>query len=521
MNSRNKLAAGILAAVFAMMPLVSCQEDYGEPDPFIDVPEADITVDYSGLNSAGKIPGVEIGSNISWAITAYPDWVTPSRLASDRGRFHIYFVCDENLTGDDRTGTVTVAGAGIEKSFRIIQSLKIETLELSQTEFSVGGDGRLPSGQIPSFYILEVNSKWTVDAPEWITPSLEEGEAGKYISVSLDVAVNDSRSARTGDVVFTAGSRSETVKVRQAVDGIDLGESIVSVDRYGYRDDSSEATLSVDSKQPWTAAPSVSWIEVSPSSGNGGTVENVTITVLSENTDAQVRSGYVTFTNSNGITASVEVRQSTTAYEDDNLFFKDDFSWLSPYIEQYNAKNSKPVGDAVGSGDEGANAPNVYASGTLGIFGPFITEFNERGYRDLRYVAGEYECMYLQDAYLKFGKTDYHSGLGLPSIGDIRDGEAVSLVFDWCAQMTGSGNIDKLTLTVETENGGTVVSPQMPVSPDQEKGELKWQTVTVRIEGLTAASVIKIRPTQMDLGKDESPDQQRWYIDNIRIERAN
>ena len=59
------------------------------------------------------------------------------------------------------------------------------------------------------------------------------------------------------------------------------------------------------------------------------------------------------------------------------------------------------------------------------------------------------------------------------------------------------------------------------VSPDQEKGELKWQTVTVRIEGLTAASVIKIRPTQMDLGKDESPDQQRWYIDNIRIERAN
>ena len=520
MNSRNKLAAGILAAVFAMMPLVSCQEDYGEPDPFIDVPEADITVDYSGLNSAGKIPGVEIGSNISWAITAYPDWVTPSRLASDRGRFHIYFVCDENLTGDDRTGTVTVAGAGIEKSFRIIQSLKIETLELSQTEFSVGGDGRLPSGQIPSFYILEVNSKWTVDAPEWITPSLEEGEAGKYISVSLDVAVNDSRSARTGDVVFTAGSRSETVKVRQAVDGIDLGESIVSVDRYGYRDDSSEATLSVDSEQPWTAAPSASWIEVSPSSGNGGTVENVTITVLSENTDAKVRSGYVTFTNSNGITASVEVRQSTTAYEDDNLFFKDDFSWLSPYIEQYNAKNSKPVGDAVGSGDEGANAPNVYASGTWSIFEAFVTEFTERGYVDIRHIDGTYECLYMQDAYLKMGKGDYHTGLKLPVVEEMPEGGNALLIFDWCAQMTGSGNIDKLTLTVETENGGTVVT-QMPIGPDQVKGELKWQTVTVRLENLGASSVISIRPTQMWLEKGESPNQQRWYIDNIRIERAN
>lgn len=520
MNSRNKLAAGILAAVFAMMPLVSCQEDYGEPDPFIDVPEADITVDYSGLNSAGKIPGVEIGSNISWSITQCPEWVTPSRLSSDRGRMHIYFTCEENLSGADREGGVTVSGAGIEKSFRIVQTLKIETLELSETEFSVGGDGKLPSGQTPSFYILEVNSKWTVGAPDWIIPSLTEGGAGKYIAVSLEVKPNDTKSARTGDVIITAGSRHEILKIYQAVDGIDLNTTSVGVNRYGNRDSGSPAMVEIDSQQPWTAAPSVSWIEVSPSSGNGGTVENVTITVLSENTDAQVRSGYVTFTNSNGITASVEVRQSTTAYEDDNLFFKDDFSWLSPYIEQYNAKNSKPVGDAVGSGDEGANAPNVYARGTWSIFEAFVTEFTERGYVDIRHIDGTYECLYMQDAYLKMGKGDYHTGLKLPVVEEMPEGGNALLIFDWCAQMTGSGNIDKLTLTVETENGGTVVT-QMPIGPDQVKGELKWQTVTVRLENLGASSVISIRPTQMWLEKGESPNQQRWYIDNIRIERAN
>ncbi len=84
-------------------------------DPFIDVPEADITVDYSGLNSAGKIP--RSGDRQQYIMGDYriSRLGDSSRLASDRGRFHIYFVCDENLTGDDRTGTVTVAGRESKK----------------------------------------------------------------------------------------------------------------------------------------------------------------------------------------------------------------------------------------------------------------------------------------------------------------------------------------------------------------------------------------------------------------------
>ncbi len=110
-----------------------------------------------------------------------------------------------------------------------------------------------------------------------------------------------------------------------------------------------------------------------------------------------------------------------------------------------------------------------------------MTEFTERGYVDIRHIDGTYECLYMQDAYLKMGKGDYHTGLKLPVVEEMPEGGNALLIFDWCAQMTGSGNIDKLTLTVETENGGTVVT-QMPIVPDQVKGELKWQTVTVRLE---------------------------------------
>ena len=517
MCNRNKTAARFLAAFLAVATLVSCQEDYGEPDAFIDVPENDITVDFNGLNSAGKVPYVEIGSNVPWSVTECPQWVTPSTMSSDRGRLNVFFVCEENLSGADRSGKVSVSGAGIVKSFNIIQTLKVETLELSETEFSVKGDGKLATGQAPSFYILDVNSDWTITADSWINPGITSGQAGQYIQVTLEIDENTTSSVRTGHVTVKAGNTERSVTVIQAVNGLEVGLASIAVNKFGFQDGSgSPVSFTVTSDVPWTAESDV-WIQVSPLSGEAGTTE-VSVTVF-ENTEGSLRTGTILFSASTGATTPVEVMQSSTPYEDDNVFFKDDFSWMSPYIEQYNTLNEKPIGDSVGSGDEGANAPNVYGVGTWEIFGPLMEEFAERGYVDIRYVAKEYECLYVQDAYWKMGRTDYHTGLKLPAIEEIPEGESVALTFDWCAQMTGSGNIDKLTLTVETEGGGTVATG-MPISPDQVKGELKWQTVTVRIDNYSPASVVSIRPTQMWIAKDESPDQQRWY-DNIRIERAN
>ena len=518
MCNRNKTAARFLAAFLAVATLVSCQEDYGEPDAFIDVPENDITVDFNGLNSAGKVPYVEIGSNVPWSVTECPQWVTPSTMSSDRGRLNVFFVCEENLSGADRSGKVSVSGAGIVKSFNIIQTLKVETLELSETEFSVKGDGKLATGQAPSFYILDVNSDWTITADSWINPGITSGQAGQYIQVTLEIDENTTSSVRTGHVTVKAGNTERSVTVIQAVNGLEVGLASIAVNKFGFQDGSgSPVSFTVTSDVPWTAESDV-WIQVSPLSGEAGTTE-VSVTVF-ENTEGSLRTGTILFSASTGATTPVEVMQSSTPYEDDNVFFKDDFSWMSPYIEQYNTLNEKPIGDSVGSRDEGANAPNVYGVGTWEIFGPLMEEFAERGYVDIRYVAKEYECLYVQDAYWKMGRTDYHTGLKLPAIEEIPEGESVALTFDWCAQMTVSGNIDKLTLTVETEGGGTVATG-MPISPDQVKGELKWQTVTVRIDNYSPASVVSIRPTQMWIAKDESPDQQRWYIDNIRIERAN
>ena len=95
----------------------------------------------------------------------------------------------------------------------------------------------------------------------------------------------------------------------------------------------------------------------------------------------------------------------------------------------------------------------------------------------------------------------------------------VVLSFDWSAHMTGGGNIDKVQIVVELAGDGVCADSQtkisLPVSPDQEKGDLKWQNVKFLLKGVNNATRITIRPTVLD--NSDGVDQKRWYIDNIKV----
>lgn len=510
----NKLTALFVVSLI-VTALSSCKENFGEPDLFLDVTTADINVDFSGKNSQGELPYIEVGSNTSWQISSKPDWIKPSIMESERGRFNVYINCDENISGADRDGNIVFTGAGQDVAVKIKQSLKTDILSLSETSFNVGADGKLPTGIAPSFYILDVNSSWSIEKPEWINLSQSSGEAGQYIEIILDVEPNSGSNSRIGKLIVKAGVSTAEISVQQAVDGIDLGLTTVSVNNIGNDENGNSVTFKVTTTTTWTATSGNDWITVSPSNGSVGTTD-VTLT-FTKNTTDNLRSGEINFTTKSGKSTLLTVTQSSTPYIDNNTFFKDDFSWLSPYIAEYNSKSEKPIGDSVENDDASANAPNMYSTDPFNT--KALKEFSERGYVDLLFNKNKNQALYVQDAYLKFGKTGYHTGIALPKIEVGTNATDVDLVFDWSAHMTGSGNIDKLTLTVEVENGGTVLTA-MPIHPEQEKGDLKWQKKTVRIQGLTAESIIKIRPTQMDLGKDEQPDQQRWHIDNIQVLRV-
>lgn len=523
----NIFKAAFLAVCAAVLgSLVSCKENYGEPDPFLSVPSGVVTVDYSGKNSSGAVPGIEIGSNCGWEIVEHPSWAVPDVMSAERGRSQVFIRCSENTTGADREGKILINSRAGEASVTIRQTLKVEVLELSADSFALTGAGLLDNGAKASFYILDVNSDWTITSDSnWLNASLTNGAPGQYIKV--DVLATENQSAegtRTGKLGIKAGNLTKYVTVSQSKDGLEISVPNFSVSKYGVRDDASSLTFVVSSSADWTAtAPS--WITLTPSSGAAGDV-TVTFTVSRNDTGAQ-RTGTIAIVSVRGDNrAEVAVSQSATMYEDNDLLFKDDFSWLKPLIDTYNAANpTKPVGDSVKENSSTSTAPNLY--GTVGLKEEFPGMLREHGYVDLRYVEGSYECMYLQDAYLKMGKTDYHTGLKIPAL-DLEAGETADIVlsFDWCAHMTGSGNIDKLTLTVEVEGDGTVQATSDPtgktcdpIATDQEKKQLKWMTPSVTITGVTKDTRINIRPTQMMLGIDEQPDQQRWHCDNIMVVR--
>ena len=85
--------------------------------------------------------------------------------------------------------------------------------------------------------------------------------------------------------------------------------------------------------------------------------------------------------------------------------------------------------------------------------------------------------------------------------------------------MTGSGNIDKVNIVVEIEGEGVCADSRAkisnPISPVQEKGDLKWQNAKFLLKGVNNTTRITIRPTVLD--NSDGVDQKRWHIDNIKV----
>lgn len=205
--------------------------------------------------------------------------------------------------------------------------------------------------------------------------------------------------------------------------------------------------------------------------------------------------------------------------------FKDDFVWLDPYIAAANEKLAEKnqisdvVADQSSSSDGAANIYTTLATNGCDVLG----ELRSRGYVDLN--PGQ-KTIYLQNGYLKFGKTDAQSGLTLPLM-KFEGEKDIAVQFQWCAHITGSGNVDKTEMVVAIEGPGTVVTAagttgakvSDPVASKQEKSQMFWQDVTVKINGATSGTFITIRPKDEQMGTVDNPKegQFRYHLDNIKV----
>lgn len=207
------------------------------------------------------------------------------------------------------------------------------------------------------------------------------------------------------------------------------------------------------------------------------------------------------------------------------LPFRDDFSWLAPYIDAANSKLSedKKISDCVGSVTSSADGcANLYT--TLADNGcDVLGELRSRGYTDLN---PSFKTIYLQDAYFKFGANKKQSGLTLPLFR--LDGEQDIVVsFKWCSQMQGDGNIDKTQLVLEIDGPGKVEPASKsdkisePVSHSQSSGKMFWQDVMFTIKGATTATAISFHPSVFGHAGAQESGYYRYYVDDIEVMLAS
>lgn len=207
------------------------------------------------------------------------------------------------------------------------------------------------------------------------------------------------------------------------------------------------------------------------------------------------------------------------------LPFRDDFSWLAPYIDAANSKLSedKKISDCVGtvtsSADGCANLYTTLADNGCDVIG----ELRSRGYTDLNPA---FKTIYLQDAYFKFGANKKQSGLTLPLFR--LDGEQDIVVsFKWCSQMQGDGNIDKTQLVLEIDGPGKVEPASKsdkisePVSHSQSSGKMFWQDVMFTIKGATTATAISFHPSVFGHDGAQESGYYRYYVDDIEVMLAS
>ena len=201
----------------------------------------------------------------------------------------------------------------------------------------------------------------------------------------------------------------------------------------------------------------------------------------------------------------------------DKVYFEETWDWVAPWADAYGSS------DSVGDNDHSGKAPNVYTQETQA---GFIDEFTARGYVDLN---PDGKVMYTQKYYMKFGKTNVHTGITLPANEFEGDKPVdVDITFNWCAHMITKEpyTYDKVQMVVELSGPGVCADSNGQISnayaTNQKDGLMEWQDFSVRLNGVTKDTRISIRPLDWKKTGTDGDEYkvQRYHLDNIKIQKA-
>lgn len=495
---------------------------YSEP-VYANVSVSDEVVAFDGNPAAAH--ELKISSDMDWTLTKDADWFDISVAEGFAGQeVSVNVTCQPNNTTKLRHGVIALTSADTRKNIHIVQNSGGS--ELDPLISISSGNNITVLGQGDSFEVkVQSNVEFETEiVDEWITEvEVPATKAMVETTVkSFKAAPNLTGADRIGTVRFHSGNIESVLKVTQ-----EKFEPAIKVSPVGVKGmvvipvDGGSLKVDITSNVAFDVASDVLTLPVA--SAPAGTHKDITIDIPANNTGVS-RTVVATFTND-----EYEYKYEFSILQLGEQIFFDDFSWLTPMIEKYNADNSAAIGNAVtGYTKEefalasSAKAPNIYS--TEPFKSEFPSVFAAAGYEDMNKSG---KVIYSQDTYLKFGKTSVHTSLKLPAIESLAGASDVVLDFDWCIHIQGSGKVDPVTLTLVITGNGTFENGTKysePLSTTQEAKQMFWTHSAVKIQGMDKDTRINIVYTDCldkSTGKYnwEVSGAHRYHLDNIRISK--
>lgn len=364
----------------------------------------------------------------------------------------------------------------------------------------------------------------SVDA-EWLSLDVTEGAAGEDVDINVTCEETTLSTLRQATIKIVSADSKMTVPVVQSAAGQDLDPFVaLGSNNMDIAYKGQTLKVKVQSNADYTITSDVDWIATEPFTKGLVNKETVELYVL-ENDNADSRTGTVRFTIADkGVESVLTVNQAGKPASPATVIFEDDFSWLAPFIAQYNAANpDTPIGATVEG--RGENAPNAYTTAPFNT-ADFAAAFAGKGYVD---PNDSDRLIYPQDEYLKFSRTKgYNTGLQLSLEKYLTATSDITVAFDFCMMCQGDGTVDEGPVVVQIVGDGTFADGKKVSEgfvSTQEKGKYLWNhALTSTITGATSNTKLVFLMGRA-LKEDGTYDWHvagagRFFLDNIRIEKA-
>ena len=255
------------------------------PDPVLTISAHETT-----MNANGGSAQVTVQTNRTWTATSDAAWITVDPASGISGNVTVSIKAAANDTFEQRSGKVTFKAENLTETFTLTEyAKKPASVSLSSDAFVFAADGGMNN------LVVTSNVDWTATTQDsWLTVTPDSGISGAS-AVVIKADANTESEPRTGSIVFTGDDATTTLMVTQLAPASPEVPSLeLSASTLTFSEEAGSNDISVIASIAWRASSDSNWITLTPTSGEGGTV-NVRISVTANSAEAD-RGGKVTFT---------------------------------------------------------------------------------------------------------------------------------------------------------------------------------------------------------------------------------